>query len=802
MAAPRPYRAAIGARTLTAAILALAAPLVRALSAQGGNAPGVELAVEQQVRDRWMHGRQQPRFTPFASSRTWLLADSLRAGTGGERRLYLTLGRFAYGRDSAIVVFDADGRVVRLDASSRPPSRAPYMLPDDSARFARMRLVNQGHLTLPETRLWDLVPAFRATVARPGARWTDTLSQEASHEGFRQSLRGVRVSTLVGDTIVGGHRCWIVRDSARVHYEERWLEEERTLDTLVTLTRTGDGFVRGRYLYDPDLGLFRRRDDTTAFSGEAALRYPDSYPGKRLFRTPARYERYRHWDLYDLAGYSVRLGELRASAERAMGGMVIVPNTDVERRLADGDSIARDSVVAEWRRSDDPDRREVLFGLLSRWVGRDQRFRERLDAMRVAAGDTAYLYTQLARRAYSSGKPADTTDVRRMVAFMEDPGLAFAFNQSRDWLYENLRQGLTTWPPAVTRDTTRWPCTPAACRMLADQRRTAREPRLREVGLVALVTLDPARWADTVLARVRAGASFLEPAAMLVRGVGATWRAASQAPVPAPNAPWQSWAEWMNGVDPRYAAVRPGPRVPSTPPVRFEESHATAIRFYQARTGRDVVGELRRRYEGALSDSARLVFGAMLQGLGELRLSADEAASYFRSGKAAEVALAQQALRGLFFDSQTRAADSATAVALLDRLVALVVEGVPAWRALDGSPAGWARAGPELHSTPRRRTVFLLGDSLPPALREKWKDKVGIVTAKAWRRQPSTEAGVLFTVSSVRQVGPFALVTVSASERLARAAGQAPQLYAAMISYYLMERNGEWVVVARDEWVT
>ena len=33
----------------------------------------VEFAVEQRTRDRWLHGRQQPRFTRFAESRSWLL---------------------------------------------------------------------------------------------------------------------------------------------------------------------------------------------------------------------------------------------------------------------------------------------------------------------------------------------------------------------------------------------------------------------------------------------------------------------------------------------------------------------------------------------------------------------------------------------------------------------------------------------------------------------------------------------------------------------------------------------------------
>lgn len=811
MVAPRPWSGPRASRlSVVAGCLTLAASPVASLPAQGPPPSArVEFAVEQRVRDRWMHGRQRPRFTRFGQERTWLLGDSLRTAAGGERRLYLTLARTAGGRDSALIEVDSTGRVTRLSASLAPPPRGMMLLPGDSARFARVRFFRNARLTLPEARLWDLVPTFRAAAGRPGTRWTDTLERTATRDGYRQTLRGARVSTLLGDTTVGGRHLWVVRDSARVHYEERWLEEERTLGEYVTATRAADGVIRGRHLYDPELGLFRTRSDTTLLSGEAVLRYPDSYPDERTFRTPARYERYRDWDVYDRAGYTARQAALRATADRDYGGMVAVPRTDVERRLADGDNTARDSVLTEWRRSDDPERYESLFRLLQQWGGRDRAFHARLDSLRIALGDTVYLYRWLGQRAYSPGQPTSVAEVRSMFRFMQDPGLAFAFNESRDVLYENVRQALTSSPPAVTRDTSRWPCVPAACRLLAEQWRSAREPRLRELGLVALVVLEPGQWADTALARAAAGSQFLEPAVMLVRGVGATWPAGSRAPMPPPNADWQTWAEWMNGVDRRYAAARaaanasaglPAPR--PEPRVRFGESHAVAIRFFQARTGRDLIAELRRGLEAAASDSARLVFGTMLQGLGELRLSADEVAAHFRSGEPGRIALARNALARMVWDSsEVKAADSATAIPILDRLVALVVEGGPPWRSVDGRP-GPGRQGPALHATPRRQSISVLADSMPTELRDKWKDRVALVTAAEWRDRPPTEAGVLYTLSGVRRVGPFVVVGVTTSERTARRPGEAPRVYAAGTLYYLMEQGGEWVIVAVDQWVT
>ena len=77
-----------------------------------------------------------------------------------------------------------------------------------------------------------------------------------------------------------------------------------------------------------------------------------------------------------------------------------------------------------------------------------------------------------------------------------------------------------------------------------------------------------------------------------------------------------------------------------------------------------------------------------------------------------------------------------------------------------------------------------------------------MITADEWARQPPTQGGVLYTLWSVKRVGPFVLVGVGTSERIARNPADSPQLYAAGVQYYLMQHNGEWVVVLANEWVT
>jgi hypothetical protein len=565
----------------------------------------------------------------------------------------------------------------------------------------------------------------------------------------------------------------------------------------VQVTRSGAGTLRGVHLYDQELRLFRWRVDTMRLVGDAVLRLPDG----RSFRTPARYERTRRLQLYDASQYAARLEQLRKAPERDFGGMVIVPGDELQRRLAAGDVAVRDSVVRVWQRTADPDEAAALFGLLSMWV-RDEQSSARIDSLRIASGDTAHLYDVLARRAYTTGRPLDTADVRAMLRFMEDPSIAWGLNLSRDWLYENLVQALTTWPRVVQASPYgRSPvCTIDACRLLAAQWRTAREPRLRDVGLVALVTLDPRHWADTLLALDGPQHPLLHPAALLANGVGATWPAASKAHLPPPNSDWRAWLEWMNGLDPRYDSPGRGRSAArSTPAVRFEESHWTAIRFYEARTGRDVVGELRRGYDAAGSDSARLAFGTMLQQLGDVRLTESQIAEAFVSGVPARIDLARQALlRG--FNSAVPM-DAVAAAPLIDRLLAATVDTVPLWRVgaadLRTPPRG---TRPIVHSEVQR--IFLDGDSLPDVLRAKWGTRFQIITSAEWAKRDVRSAAVFYTVPPPRRWGRFVRIEVLDSERNARAESQLPAQYAAGNTYYLMELNGEWVIVAQGWWVT
>jgi hypothetical protein len=757
--------------------------------------------VEQQSAERWLHGRQQSRFVPFHATRQWVVVDSIRGDTA-VKRLYLTLGRNGYGRDSALIVVGPSGKVTRLDAELAQFVRGSVLSRGDSARYEEMRRrgPDNNGVALPESRLWDLVPVPPPQAPHVGLAWTDTIARVASRGAFRQEMHGARTSRIVGERMVDGRRLWVVSDDATVRYEEQYSERERTLDTTVSVVRRATGTIRGTHLYDSSLLLARQRDDTTSFVGQATLRYPDG----RTFSTPARFERTRHWTLLDSAAYTTRLAELRSASARGIGGMAAVPDSRIEKRLAADDVKARDSLLAEWQRTTDPDAAAAIFRLLQTW-SRSAESRALIERARIAAGDTAYLYARLAQRVEE--RPLDTADVRAMLPFMEDPGLAWSVNLSRDWLYENLAQALTLRPPAAGDADFPYrsvACTPAACRLLADQWHSAKESRLRDVGLAALVASDPAHWADTVFALDGPRHPLLHAAAQLARGVAATWDAASKAPMPAPGSDWHEWLQWMDGRDPRYVAMTrqsslpPRFRQDTLPRVRFEQSHATAIRFFQARTGRDIIGELRRGYDEASSDSVRLVFGTMLEGLGALQATEPQLVAWFRSGNPSQVALA-----GRMLPSAVRKfarADSIVTVPLLERLLAAIVDSAPLWPHLDAD-SGTRGSDPATLDLLRGH-FFIDTLGLPPRIRAEWGARVELIPQSLWNERDVREPSVYFRIEPIAAWGRFARVQFVATQRFARNPDEAPRAYASGATFWLMNLDGQWVIVGESRWVT
>jgi len=280
------------------------------------------------------------------------------------------------------------------------------------------------------------------------------------------------------------------------------------------------------------------------------------------------------------------------------------------------------------------------------------------------------------------------------------------------------------------------------------------------------------------------------------------WDVASKAPLPSRLSDASAWRDWINGEDPSHSAPASLPSAPSRvrPPLNAERWHSNAIRIYIARTGRDVVSELQQSYRTATSDSVREIFGTILQALGELELTETEVADAFTSQVPERLALAHKALVASLGDSAAHIPD-AKAEAFVDRLIAAVVNSTPLWSDLMASPRGFSSdLLPGVHGASGR--ILFDSENIPETVRAKWAGQVVFISESEWDKRSLRDGGIFYRVDPVRVWGRFARVHMWLSERVSRATNETPAAYAAGAIYYLMELNGEWVVVARQSWIT
>jgi hypothetical protein len=175
-------------------------------------------------------------------------------------------------------------------------------------------------------------------------------------------------------------------------------------------------------------------------------------------------------------------------------------------------------------------------------------------------------------------------------------------------------------------------------------------------------------------------------------------------------------------------------------------------------------------------------------------------AEAFTSGVPARTELARRALAsGL--DRSGTPLSAEKAAPLIDRLIAAVVNSTPLWRDLDPTRRnGRSDALPGLHGGSGR--IFFESDNVPQSIRSKWADKVAFMSKSEWSRREPREGGTFYTLQPLLGWGRFAHVGLTLSERIARSSGSVPEAYAAGSTFYLMELDGEWIIVASEGWIT
>ena len=358
--------------------------------------------------------------------------------------------------------------------------------------------------------------------------------------------------------------------------------------------------------------------------------------------------------------------------------------------------------------------------------------------------------------------PTDTFWLSVLLPFLRDSAHAALLGLG-DLPYENIIRKLAEYPSAVSGDTGELSCTPEACALLKRQWTEATDPRLRDVGLVALMAADPARWADTIISlaeRERGDELLREPAARL-RGIYSS--SVGSMPMPRPDANWHQWLVWARGFDPPLE--RPG-APPNFDTWRGEREEG--VRLFQIRTGRDFVTEWRADLAAAPNDTARYLFETLLApwrgGWDPPATSVIEA--QLRTGDALSYARAALAISEMFRRSGGPP-DARTVAEIADTALAVVINGKPFWKALPlkWDPErqhswpihDWSKAG-ALAALPSR-TIYAYVADLPPAVRKRWGSRVTWIDDSTWSLPPGQNATALIDIGPIQRAGPFLKVS-------------------------------------------
>ena len=798
-------------RRVTVLMSACAASILSVSVAKGQNLPAdVQFVMEERTDDRWLMSRQQPRLTPFRELRQFTrLAPGMSTPTMMTwRATFPAITEVLYSEFTVA----GNGRYLRDTTVWRPESAASLARGVDTTRFGEFfdRLPVRS-FRMPAARLWELVPAVPATMSR-GATWVDTIAHSTRDGEHGQSLSGIRRSRVVGDTNAAGRQLWIISDSAAVTVTERYQEDELSIGARVTIERRASGITRGRYLFDPALRMFITRSDTTALSGSVTLRFPDG----RTFSSPARFDRRRSFALHTPAEYAARMVALRnnpeVSTDRAPNSST--PTSALQQRLRSGDTSLRDSLYGLWDASQDPNEREDLYMLL-RAATLDTAFRRRLEVRVAESGDSnAILAAILARSA--TWTPATLRDT--LIPSYADPAITLASGRSRDNFYRTVVGLLVNTPPAITADTASWPVTPAIHSYLSGLINSDIDPRLREVALVARFVTQPERWADTILSLEPRISPITREALFLAKGIGSPAPTSAMQPMPASGATWRDWYTWIG----RRIPVSQQPRATFTrllstlsvgagsTAIPVGPSHKVAILMYEIAANRSVVAELQSNLAAASEDSARLVFSALLAGVGRMPVTTEQLAAQFRSRDLTQITLARSRVRELFIGearvssaggnagrpvARSRAPDSTTAVEIVDRLIGIALGARPVWRTIEQTLSSFSdRVATVENPVGRVNTVFV-SDSLPPAALALWRGQTTFMTGAEWMALFPNDMRRSYRIQNLAQSGDFLSVRLSWSERLPQSDRGGTQGHGGETRFWLLRVGDEWVVV-------
>ncbi len=732
--------------------------------------------LEVTTRSRWVHSAVPAASVGFGQHRDHF---QLRHRPGRRN----TGASFTFDRGGPQGSITTDDRNVPMLLSARPglvsygPARTPTTRGVASGMLGEGQLLSAARPSLIETRLFEVPLPLPGRAITPGLTWSERTRIDASRGSERESLEIAWRLTAAGDTVLANGERWPVADvEGDVAYElvQRSWDPAHTAPKFIE--REGTGRIVGRIVVDTVRGIRAAGADTIRLSGTSTLVMQDG----RRFRGPASFERIRTFAAFDSTTWEAEQAQRMAESRRASGGMLGAP--DRGDRPPPPPRATLDSLWAAWAAAeDDVERREELERRL--WAaqggGRDV-FLDTLAARRLATGDS----TLVVRRILGAGardEPLGLDDWRAVAPFFHDPGKAWRWHLGLHASYIDLVNRIHASDASMHSNGRNTFCAPStACDAIRADMESSPEPRLREVATAWRFAEQPAEHWTELLRLQESGSRIVDRAVADGLGVGARWGAASGLPAPEDGADWRTWLEWMGGE------------------VRFEGSGRTPFRFYEARTGRDPLADLERRWPDLVGDSARLVIGTILRGSGRLAESTpDEIAADLRSGAPGRIASARRALRRRRAETDTlSAAEAAPFMRVV--LDSMANEGSMPWPAI--ADEGFTlRPGQGFHGA-RDVPVFVLETGLGEDVLDG--HPFAATDSASWADRDLREGGVLVRFEPAQRVGDLLRIRWEWSAWFEREPDAAPEGYAGGEGVWLVRVDDEWRVAATSGWIT
>lgn len=703
--------------------------------------------LEWKVEDRWIMARQHADFVPLQQNSLVLPFDSVQSTD--------SLRKFVMGGKPGLNI-TVDGRGAPVKAVLTARAAVPGQVDPMRQTRWRVQFGTQSHTpSVIAAELWRRMPAQ----LRRGLRWRDSLRVRDDVGGITQEVVLHTSFVAETDSLVDGRRLWLIRDSSAFQFRDSFPDPYHA---GVYSVRRAVGFLRGRGLYDPALGIYVMHDDTTRAAGTYTR-----IEEKVVAAAPARYERTRTLRLYTAPEW-VRLQAQRRAQQPDDFRIVDTPRPGLEQRLARGDTAVVDSVFKAWRAARDPQERRSILGLLGRV--RSPEMLERIRSAALADGDTAKALE------FSLGPRALNEDQVMLIArFVRDPRMAMEHGVDRMNLIDRIYQKLTWGAPAIVTDSARLGCSPATCELLARELADSRAEDARDLALVAQFVINPRAVYPRIVQKYNASVtrtSVLQRIYLLAQGVGEESRPNDFPPIPKADSDWRAWWSWLIKRLPAGA------------------NYPRALLFYTNTHDRDLTSELKREFAKAESDSAKLVFGSVLAMLEPRTFSVAEIEQKFATDNEAMRSLGRQMLR-----ASARFERGADARSLELWRIGL--------RYLGGDSLAWT-TGKQSSARPRPKPsdrTYVLVDSLPPELRSTLPASIQGVTATEARQKSPYQALSVYTVSVVRW-GNFYRLELRMTGQLAKPEGARPYVYMGGETFLLFWHDGRWDLVAHDSFMT